>query len=255
MTAAAKNEDTTKLYGPRYIAGPVNGGSILYVGAMWARNGEGNFVPAADTAGLSSPVGRGAVFVDGTGLSDGHANLANAKCEPGVYGFAATSALVSAGIAQLGKIVYVKDDLTVGLESDTVNGIAAGTLEEIRGTTFYVALNMFTPPGGELGGGSGAGFDTTVVNNAPGALNPEARYILLAVDGTDAYTLADGNRPGQRVTVFVTAGANTPVATITPATPIGYATVTALGALGDLVTFEWTSDGWAVVAANGVTFT
>lgn len=248
MTAAAANHDIVKYYGPRYIQGPCNGGSILYQGAMWARNAEGNFVPAADTAGLSSPVGRGAVFVDGTGLSDGHADLAHGKCEPGVYAYAATAALVSAGIAQLGKTVYVKDDLTVGLESDTTNGIPAGRLEEIRGSDFLIAVGLF----GELTGEGAALFDT-VAYAAPGAIDPNARYATLAVDGTDAYTLADGSYVGQVVNVFVISGANTPIATITPATRVGYANVTALGALGDLVRFEWTSDGWFITAANGVT--
>lgn len=88
---------------------------------------------------------------------------------------------------------------------------------------------------------------------APGAIDPTYRFTTLAVDGTDAYTLANGTFPGQLVTCFVISGANTPVGTITPATPTGYANVTALGALGDLVTFLWTGAGWVIVAANGVT--
>lgn len=250
MTAAAKNEDITKLYGTRYIAGDVNGGSELFAGAMWAYNDQGLFVPAADTAGLSSPVGRGAVYVDGTGLSDGHANLLNKTAEPGVFGYAGSAALVSAGAAMKGKIVYVVDDLTVGLESDTTNAIPAGVLEEIRGSEFFVAVGMFLAPGGSLGGSSGF---NTVAYAAPGAIDPAGRYNTLAVDGTDAYTLADGTTPGQRVTAFVISGANTPNATITPATAVGFTAVSALGVLGDLVTFEWSADGWFITALNGAT--
>jgi hypothetical protein len=90
---------------------------------------------------------------------------------------------------------------------------------------------------------------------APGAINPAVRFTTLAIDGTDAFTLANGTHIGQLVTVFALAGANIPVGTITPATPLGYATVTALGALGDSVTFMWNGAGWLVTASNGVTFT
>lgn len=103
-----------------------------------------------------------------------------------------------------------------------------------------------------------AGTDASNVVNAiaaPGAIDPAFRYHTLAVDGTDAFTLADGTYIGQVVNVFCLAGTNIPVGTITPATPLGYATVTALGALGDSVRFEWNGSGWIVTASFGVTFT
>lgn len=103
-----------------------------------------------------------------------------------------------------------------------------------------------------------AGTDASNVVNAiaaPGAINPAFRYHTLAVDGTDAFTLADGTYIGQVVNVFCLAGTNIPVGTITPATPLGYATVTGLGALGDSVRFEWNGSGWIVTASFGVTFT
>lgn len=91
--------------------------------------------------------------------------------------------------------------------------------------------------------------------SAAGAIDPTFRFHTLAVTGTTAYTLANGTYPGQEVTVFVISGASIPVGTVTPASPTGYATVTALGAVGDLATFMWTGAGWVVTAANGVTFT
>lgn len=103
-----------------------------------------------------------------------------------------------------------------------------------------------------------AGTDASNVVNAiaaPGAINPAFRYHTLAVDGTDAFTLADGTYIGQVVNVFCLAGTNIPVGTITPATPLGYATVSSLGALGDSVRFEWNGSGWIVTASFGVTFT
>lgn len=103
-----------------------------------------------------------------------------------------------------------------------------------------------------------AGTDASNLVNAiaaPGAINPAFRHHTLAIDGTDAFTLANGTFPGQRVSVFCLAGTNIPVGTITPATPGGFATVTALGALGDCVEFEWTGAAWIVISCFGVTFT
>lgn len=90
---------------------------------------------------------------------------------------------------------------------------------------------------------------------APGAIDPNRRFHTLAVDGTDAFTLADGSYIGQLVTCFALAGTNIPVGTITPATPLGYATVSGIGALGDTVTFMWVGSGWVVIESNGCTFT
>lgn len=92
---------------------------------------------------------------------------------------------------------------------------------------------------------------------APGAIDPAVRIHALAVDGTDAYTLADGTYLGQEVTaICLVAGANIPVGTITPATrTTGYANVTAFGAAGDFCTFKWTSTGWCPIACAGVTIT
>lgn len=102
------------------------------------------------------------------------------------------------------------------------------------------------------------GTDASNVVNAivaPGAIDPAIRHHTVLVDGTDAFTLANGTFIGQRVSVFSLAGTNIPVGTITPATPLGYATVTAIGALGDSVLFEWNGAGWLIIASFGVTFT
>jgi hypothetical protein len=53
---------------------------------------------------------------------------------------------------------------------------------------------------------------------APGALSVGAETSELSVDGTDAFTLADGYYVGQRKKVRCVAAPNTPVGTLTPAT-------------------------------------
>jgi hypothetical protein len=89
---------------------------------------------------------------------------------------------------------------------------------------------------------------------APGAITPTKRVVTLAVDGTDAFTLADGTYLGDEVMVVCISGANTPIGTVTPATrAAGYSAVTAFGALGDFCQFIWTSTGWMVGANGGVT--
>ena len=140
MTAAAANTDIPKKYGDRYISGPGNGGAVLYQGAMLCRDAQGNFIAAADAAGITPVVGRCAKFVDGTGLSDGDPALAAVIAEPGVFGYAASSALAAAALANLGQLVYVIDDLTVGLAADATNDIVAGVLEEFEGSTFFVRI-------------------------------------------------------------------------------------------------------------------
>jgi hypothetical protein len=91
---------------------------------------------------------------------------------------------------------------------------------------------------------------------APGAINPTIRNVTMNVDGTDAYTLADGNFLGDEIHIICIAQANTPVATVTPATRVaGYSNVTAIGAVGDCVSFRWTATGWFPFAMAGVTLT
>ena len=91
---------------------------------------------------------------------------------------------------------------------------------------------------------------------APGAINPSIRNCTVNVDGTDPYTLADGVTLGDEVHVICIAGANIPVGTVTPVTRVaGYSNVTAIGAVGDCVSFRWTATGWFPFAMAGVTLT
>ena len=91
---------------------------------------------------------------------------------------------------------------------------------------------------------------------APGAITPTKRVVSLAVDGTDAYTLANGTNLGYEVLVVVVTGVNTPIGTVTPATlAAGYSNVTAFGVIGDFCQFIWTSTGWMFGANGGVTIT
>jgi len=95
-----------------------------------------------------------------------------------------------------------------------------------------------------------AGIETI---SAAGALSVTKRFSKLNVTGTTAYTLADGTFVGQRKSIICVAGASTPAGTITPAHPTGFATVSAIGAIGDACEFIWDGAAWFLGANAGVT--
>lgn len=74
---------------------------------------------------------------------------------------------------------------------------------------------------------------------------------ILEVDGTDAYTLADGE-VGQRKTFICTAAANTPDGTLTPANFGNGSTIT-FDAVGETATLEFRAGNWWVVSISGAT--
>lgn len=119
--------------------------------------------------------------------------------------------------------------------------------------SFYPAVLDALIASNNLGFPADATFAQSV--SSAGAIPVTARVVAATVTGATAYTLANGTFAGQQITVYFLTGASIPNATITPATPLGYATVTALGAAGDSVTFLWTGAGWAILGAIGVTFT
>lgn len=87
---------------------------------------------------------------------------------------------------------------------------------------------------------------------AGGAIPLTAGVILLAIDGTDAYTLANGTYVGQQKQFRVVSAANTPDGTITPATPSGYSSVD-VDAVGECCTLVWNGAAWYVSQINNAT--
>lgn len=139
MAALTHDYDSPKLYGERFVVGPVAAATILYAGAMVCRNAAGMFVPASDTAALSAVVGRCAKTVDNSDGADGDVD---AVLEIGVFGYDMHAALVAVADATLGVNVTVEDDHTVNIAGDTTNDIVAGRLEEVRGSVAYVAIGL-----------------------------------------------------------------------------------------------------------------
>jgi hypothetical protein len=87
---------------------------------------------------------------------------------------------------------------------------------------------------------------------APGALNPNASHVSLSVDGTDAFTLADG-AVGHEIEIDCIAAANTPLGTLTIATPFtGESATHVFTAVGQSLRLRMLSAGWKVVGKRRV---
>lgn len=83
-----------------------------------------------------------------------------------------------------------------------------------------------------------------------GAVSVQTRTTILVTTGANALTLADGLYVGQRKTVYMkTDGGD---GTLTPATPLGFATIT-FNDVRDVAELEWTASGWIIVGSSGPT--
>lgn len=87
--------------------------------------------------------------------------------------------------------------------------------------------------------------------SAPGAISPTSSYVLLSVDGTDAFTLDDGAE-GHEITIDCIAAANTPLGTVTlngaQAAYGSERTAWIFFAVGQKLTLRMTSTGWKFVS-------
>lgn len=187
-----------------------------------------------------------------TGSAGSTLPISKAAVKTGVFAFAIGASADALTQAHVGRKVYAIDDTTVGL-LPTGGRPIAGELMEIDGTDAWVKVDDSAVGAAEGTLWQGLGSVETVA--APGAISPNTHITLLsAIDGTDPFTMADGLFIGQEKLVVVSvAGTNTPVGTVTPATPRGHANVTAFGTLGDSAVWVWTATGWVVKSAFQVT--
>lgn len=134
MAHLAKDRDTVAKYLERTIYGLLGAAAKLYGGAIVCWDANGYLVRGSDTAGLLV-AGRAMKQYDNSSGANG--DVAG-EVEVGVFEYAASAALAALGQAAVGQAVYIVDDNTVGLASDTTNGIVAGILEEIVGGRYFV---------------------------------------------------------------------------------------------------------------------
>jgi hypothetical protein len=232
---------------------PCKAGKIFFKGAACGLDATGMMVPMSATAGLRCVglVDTGqASYIDTTGTTDGDVEL---KVEIAIWGMvnsAAGADLVTQ--AEMYKAVYFVDDNVVAKTDGGVGRPVAGLACRLEGGLVFVAMG-FPYLGAEnasqplVGGGA-----SNVV--AVGALGL-SRSTRITVDGTKAYTLANGISVGQRKSGRVTAAINTPAGTLTPASASGFTTISALDAVGDQFELEWNGTAWEVVSSTGVTIT
>ena len=146
-----------------------------------------------------------------------------------------------------GKTLTANATLTfAGTDSTTMT--FPGTSATIARTD---AANSFT--GNQTIGG--AVIATPQALSGPGAVNVTSTTTAFTSTGTgDALTLADGTAGQIKTVVYVAEAAGADTGVLTPSNRIGYASIT-LSAVGDSVTLQYFSAGWAVIAVNGATIT
>lgn len=122
--------------------------------------------------------------------------------------------------------------------------VATGNLT-VTGTASVSGLTTLT--GGLVGGVQSL--------SGPGAVNLTTLATAFTSTATgNALTLANGTVGQVKTIVYVAEAAGADTGVLTPTSRIGYASIT-LNAIGDSVTLQYLSTGWAVLAVNGATIT
>ena len=101
-------------------------------------------------------------------------------------------------------------------------------------------------------------FSNAIVTSAqplsgPGAVNVTTVLTEFTSTGTgDALTLANGTAGQLKTIAYIAEGAGADTGILTPATPLGFATIT-FNAIGDTATLQYTSAGWVILSVRGAT--
>jgi hypothetical protein len=244
MTALAKARNTLNKHIPGLLqAFKIAASTKIYAGSLVAINSSGYAVPAGATAG-HRVIGRADETIDNSAGANGALSV---RVEQGCFKWtnSAGSAVAQSGV---GAVCYVEDDNTVA--SSASNSIVAGIVVEVESDGIWVMTQMGMNGTALQGYPSGGAIETVAV----GAIDPAVRTTLMTIDGTKAYSLANGTIEGQRKSIRVTAAINTPAGTLTPATFADGTTITGLNAVNDFVELEWhASLGWRVIDLTSVT--
>lgn len=137
MTALAADRKTVSKYTERSFTAKVAASTIIYAGALCARNAAGYIVPASDTAALLV-VGVAQSSVDNSAGANGDLSV---QCLTGVFKF---KNLVGTEVVQatMHKACMVADDQTVGVTG--VNSIVAGIVDQIDTDGVFVYVSGVT---------------------------------------------------------------------------------------------------------------
>jgi hypothetical protein len=108
---------------------PVDGGSVIYAGALVSANASGYLIPGADTASTTFQ-GVAREHVDNTSGADGAVSCLVRR--RGLFRVTSSSSLTQ---ANAGNKVYLVDDQTVALAAVTTNDIFCGVIVEVISST------------------------------------------------------------------------------------------------------------------------
>jgi len=160
--------------------------------------------------------------------------------------------IVQSGVTDQISVANLTAGRAVSTGNLTVTGTAAvsglTTLTGNLTVTGTVAVSGLTTLTGGMVGGVQA-------LSGPGAVNLTTLTTAFTSTGTgDALTLANGTAGQVKTVVYVAEAAGGDTGILTPTSRIGYASIT-LTAVGNSVTLQYLSTGWAVLAVNGATIT
>lgn len=134
MAALTADRNTPMKGDARAISCKVAASTQIFKGAIVSANATGFLVPGGDTAGHVC-MGVADQNVDNTAGADGDAECIVLK---GVAGLRADG--VAPGQAEIGRAVMIQDDGNITNALTAANDIAAGTLDSIEGSLFFVKL-------------------------------------------------------------------------------------------------------------------
>jgi glycine cleavage system H lipoate-binding protein len=245
MTALAADRKVTYTAGSgRERVGKIAGGAKIFKGSTVAKNAAGFLVVASDTLGLRV-VGISQVQVDNTAGADGALECTYLTAISAKYVNDGTSPVAQ---AQLGGVVYVKDDQTV--QASSSKGVVLGIAEsmELDGTVVVYVAGEVTVGTEELA----AQVETVTTATA---LSAFARLSMLQPTGTMPMTLPPGRYIGQQKTLRQTGGAATPVSNVAGNyNTDGVATTSAqFNANADQLDVIWNGTAWQVINNASVT--
>jgi hypothetical protein len=234
---------------------PIKANAKPFVGGVVATDSTGYGVAGSAATGLIvSGIARSKAGYpqqyDATGLASG---ALVAPVQQGIFAMHVGSAGDALAQADFLAPVFLIDDNTVGKTDGgatprSIAGIFMGFAP--NGTDAFVLmssqLNALILASRQV---TEAGLSIESISTA-GAISVATDVTLLTIAGTVVYTLANGTKIGQRKIITCISATATPVGSIVVATPRGFATLTAIGAIGPVCVLRWTATGWIFESAK-----
>ena len=120
--------------------------------------------------------------------------------------------------------------------------------DEANNASLTIGTDQSTTLTGILTATGGLVYGTET--KAVGALTPAIAVSIITIDGTKAYSLADGATAGTVKHITVKTVANTPNGTLTPTTTSGTWATAQFDTVGQSLTLLWDGAGWAIIGTH-----